>query len=83
MMFELREVKGQKGFTGNWFRGEVEAANATEALENYMMDFEGEIVVDGERAYAQCPDMQGNWVHIYQAYPMDGGGGSEKSTSEK
>ncbi|MBT6724632.1 MAG: hypothetical protein HOB20_15495, partial [Planctomycetaceae bacterium] len=49
-MFELREVKGQKGFTGNWFRGEIEAANATEALENYMMDFEGEIVVDGQRA---------------------------------
>jgi hypothetical protein len=83
MMFELREVKGQKGFTGNWFRGEVEAANATEALEKYMMDFEGEIVVDGERAYAHCPDMQGTWIHMYQAYPVKGGGGSGKSTFEK
>ena len=75
MMFELREVKGQKGFTGNWFRGEVEATNAKEALQNYMMDFEGEIIIDGDRAYAHCPDSNGSWVHIYQAYPMHGGGG--------
>lgn len=81
--FELREVQGQKGFTGNIFRGEVEADSAVQALDKYMIDFDAEIKQDGNRAYAHCPDMKGTWVHMYQAYPVKGGGGSEKTSSKK
>lgn len=73
MKFELREVRGQKGFTSEIFRGEVEAESAESALQDYFMDFEAEIHIDGNRAYANCPDMDGTWIHMYQAYPVKGG----------
>ena len=82
-LYELREVQGQKGATGNWFKGECEAESAAQALSDFMMDFEGEIHTDGDRAYANCPDMVGTWIHMYQAYPAKGAGGSDKMVLKK